>query len=77
MPARVDGSVKERLLKLVDDTVDAGWAHTRVCEVLEISDERMHRWRARQREHGTLSTAHRAATRCTDCWPGNSRRSST
>jgi putative transposase len=54
LPARVDGEVKERLLKLVDDAVTAGWAHTRACDVLEVADDRVHRWRARLRAHGTL-----------------------
>lgn len=54
VPARVDSPAKERLLKLVDDAVAAGWAHTRACETLGISDVRVHRWRARLREEGTL-----------------------
>ena len=54
MPARVDSHVKERLLKLVDDATDAGWPHTRACAVLGVADVRVHRWRARLREHGTV-----------------------
>ncbi len=54
MPVRVDGDAKEGLLKLVDDAVAAGWAHTRVCELLGVADVRVHRWRARLRIHGTL-----------------------
>jgi len=54
VPARVDSPAKERLLKLVDDAVADGWAHTRACEVLGVSDVRVHRWRARLRETGTL-----------------------
>jgi len=54
VPARVDSHVRERLLKLVDGAVTAGWAHTRACDVLEVADVRVHRWRARLREHGTL-----------------------
>lgn len=54
LPARLDGDVKERLLKLVDDAVTAGWAHVRACEVLGVADDRVHRWRARLRVHGTL-----------------------
>jgi putative transposase len=50
----VDGDVKERLLKLVDDAVAAGWAHTRACALLGVADVRVHRWRARLREHGTV-----------------------
>ena len=54
VPARVDSPAKESLLKLVDDAVAAGWAHTRACETLGVSDVRVHRWRARLRETGTL-----------------------
>ena len=54
MPARVDGDVKEGLLKLVDDAVAQGWAHTRACALLSVADVRVHRWRARLREAGTL-----------------------
>jgi putative transposase len=54
LPARLDGQVKERLLKLVDDAVTAGWAHCRACDVLGVADDRVHRWRARLRVHGTL-----------------------
>jgi len=46
--------VKERLLKLIDDAVDSGWSHVRVCDVLGVADVRVHRWRARLRTHGTL-----------------------
>jgi putative transposase len=48
------GEVKEGLLKLVDDAVAAGWAHTRACRLLGVADVRVHRWRARLREHGTV-----------------------
>lgn len=54
MPARVDGDAKEGLIKLVDDAVDAGWAHARACDVLGVADVRVHRWRARLRDEGTL-----------------------
>jgi transposase InsO family protein len=54
LPARLDGDTKERLLKLVDDAVTAGWPHCRACDVLGIADDRVHRWRARLRVHGTL-----------------------
>jgi transposase InsO family protein len=55
VPARVDGDVKEGLLKLVDDAVASGWAHTRACQLLGVDDVRAHRWRARLRDHGTLT----------------------
>lgn len=51
---RVDGDVKNGLLKLVDDAVEAGWAHARACGVLGVADVCVHRWRARRREAGTL-----------------------
>jgi putative transposase len=48
------GALKEGLLKLVDDAVAAGWAHTRACQLLDVDDVRVHRWRARLRDSGTL-----------------------
>ena len=45
---------KLELLGLIDRAVGAGWAHVRACAVLEVADVRVHRWRARLREHGTL-----------------------
>lgn len=50
----MDGDVKEGLLKLVDDAVASGWAHTRACHVLGVEDVRVHRWRARLRDLGSL-----------------------
>jgi putative transposase len=43
------------LLKLIDDAVASGWAHTRACGLLGVADVRVHRWRARQRDCGTLT----------------------
>jgi putative transposase len=54
VPARVAGEVKEGLLTLVDDAVAGGWPHARACRTLGISDVRVHRWRKRQAEVGTL-----------------------
>ena len=54
VPNRVPGEVKEGLLKLVDTTVVAGWPHTRATRSLGVSDVRMHRWRSRRRNVGTL-----------------------
>jgi putative transposase len=54
VPPRVDGEVKEGLLKLVDDAVAGGWPHARACRKLGVSDVRVHRWRKRQSEIGTL-----------------------
>jgi len=54
VPSRVPADVKEILLKLVDDAVSGGWPHVRCTEVLGVSDIRVHRWRSRLREVGTL-----------------------
>jgi putative transposase len=50
----VSAETKLELLGLVDSAVAAGWAHVRVCRMLEIEDVRVHRWRRRLQEHGTL-----------------------
>jgi transposase InsO family protein len=54
LPARVPAEVKELVLKTVDDAVADGFAHTWVCSLWQVSDDRVHRWRARRREIGTL-----------------------
>ena len=54
MPARVPADVKEAVLKSVDDAVAAGLAHTWVCGLWQVSDSRLHRWRVRRRDTGTL-----------------------
>lgn len=54
VPARVPAEVKEAVLKTVDDAVVAGFAHTWVCSLWQVSDSRVHRWRARRRDCGTL-----------------------
>ena len=60
MPARVPAEVKEAVLKTVDDAVTAGFAHTWACALWQVSDSRVHRWRRRRRDTGTLL----------DCAPG-------
>ncbi|WP_293059267.1 integrase core domain-containing protein [Mycobacterium sp.] len=57
MPARVPAEVKELVLKTVDDAVAAGFAHTWACALWQVSDSRVHRWRARRRDTGTLVDA--------------------
>jgi transposase InsO family protein len=42
------------VLKTVDDAVAAGFAHTWACSLWLVSDDRVHRWRARRGELGTL-----------------------
>lgn len=54
LPARVPAEVKELVLKTVDDAVVDGMSQSWVCSLWQVSDDRVHRWRARQRELGTL-----------------------
>ena len=54
LPARVPAEVKELVLKTVDEAVAAGFAHRWVCLLWQVSDDRVHRWRARRRDVGTL-----------------------
>jgi putative transposase len=50
----VSAGTKLELMGLVDGAVAAGWAHVRACRVLQIEDVRVHRWRARLAETGSL-----------------------
>ena len=50
----MSAETKLELLGLIDGAVKDGWAHTRVCQVLDLADVRAHRWRARLRETGSL-----------------------
>jgi putative transposase len=50
----VSAEIKLELLGLIDQAVGDGWSHARACRMLELVDERAHRWRARLRETGTL-----------------------
>jgi putative transposase len=54
VPARVPAEVKEAVLKTVDDAVSAGFTHTWACSLWQVSDSRVHRWRARRRDTATL-----------------------
>ncbi len=54
LPARVPGETKEAVLKLVDEAVAAGAPHAWACRLLEVPDDRVHRWRQRLRHLGTL-----------------------
>jgi putative transposase len=54
VPVRVPAEVKELVLKTVDDAVAAGFAHTWACSLWQVSDQRVHRWRARRRDDATL-----------------------
>ena len=55
LPARVPAEVKELVLKTVDDAVAAGFPHAWTCSLWQVSDDRVHRWRARHRDVGTLA----------------------
>ena len=55
LPARVPADVKELVLKTVDAAVADGFAHSWVCSLWQVSDDRVHRWRARRRDIGTLA----------------------
>jgi len=54
VPVRVDAEVKEMVLRTVDDAVTAGFTHRWACGLWQISDDRVHRWRRRFRDTGTL-----------------------
>lgn len=54
MSARVPAEVKELVLKTVDEAVAEGFCHAWACSLWQVSDDRVHRWRARRRELGTL-----------------------
>lgn len=54
LPARVPADVKELVLKTVDDAIAEGFTQSWVCSLWQVSDDRVHRWRARQRDVGTL-----------------------
>ena len=41
-------------MKTVDDAVAAGFVHAGACALWGVSDDRVHRWRARRRQVGTL-----------------------
>jgi putative transposase len=53
------------ILKIVDDAVAGGYAHTWVCSLWQVSDDRVHRWRQRRRDVGTLADRAGAVIRCT------------
>jgi transposase InsO family protein len=50
----VSAGTKLELLGLIDQAVEDGWAHARACRVLDLADVRVHRWRQRLRDTGTL-----------------------
>jgi len=54
LAARVDAEVKEVVLKTVDEAAAAGLTHSWACAMWEVSDDRVHRWRAQRRDLGSL-----------------------
>ena len=54
LPVRVPAEVKELVLKTVDEAVAEGFGHGWACSLWRVSDDRVHRWRAQHRVHGTL-----------------------
>ncbi|MGH9260167.1 MAG: DDE-type integrase/transposase/recombinase, partial [Acidimicrobiales bacterium] len=46
--------MKELVLKTVDDAVAEGFAHSWVCGLWGVADDRVHRWRARLCDVGSL-----------------------
>lgn len=57
LAARVDAAVKEVVLGTVDEAVAAGLTHAWACAMWQVSDDRVHRWRARRRDVGSLEDA--------------------
>jgi transposase InsO family protein len=50
----VSAEAKLELLGLIDQALADGWAHARACRLLDLADDRAHRWRRRLRETGAL-----------------------
>ena len=50
VPARVPAEVKELVLSTVDDAVAGGYSHRWATGLWQVSDDRVHRWRARRRD---------------------------
>jgi putative transposase len=50
----LSGQTKLELLGLIDGATAVGWSQVRACGVLDLRDVRVHRWRARLHEHGSL-----------------------
>ena len=52
VPARAGAEVKQLVLDTVDEAVAAGLAHRWATALWRVSDDRVHRWRARRAERG-------------------------
>ena len=54
IPPRVPAAAKELILDTVDDATAAGLAHRWATSLWGVSDDRVHRWRTRSRQRGSL-----------------------
>ena len=52
IPARVDASVKDVLLGLVDHATQAGWPLSKTCDLLGLRRRRVQRWVTRRHHQG-------------------------
>ncbi len=68
VPARVEGSVKDVLLGLIDHAVAAGWPLAKACAVLDLQPRRAHRWL--QRRDRTDLADHRPGSSVNALTPG-------
>ncbi|MGH3609661.1 MAG: hypothetical protein ACRDRD_16435, partial [Pseudonocardiaceae bacterium] len=50
----MSAQTKLELLGLIDGATAGGFSQVRACGVLELADVRVHRWRVRLRETGSL-----------------------
>jgi len=57
VPARVSGTVKAELLKIIDDAVAGGWSGGRACTVLGLDRQRAWRWHTRRQAGLALDDA--------------------
>lgn len=57
--------MKELVLKTVDEAVAAGFSHRWATSLWQVSDDRVHRWRARRLAVGTLEQLQAAAPSAT------------
>lgn len=55
VPARVEAGIKVGLLELVDEAVEAGWSVRRTCQLLEVNEDRVGRWRRRRAEGRSMA----------------------
>ena len=54
VPARVSAEVKQLVIETVGKAVADGFTHRWATSLWGVSDDRVHRWRHKQHEHGSL-----------------------